>query len=106
MNAEERETSWQVDFSNKAGKQIEKLPPDMRDAVYLLKHYLEQDGPERKEWRNYSLITNIKTKDVHHCHLNNNRPRYVVVWRVLDREKQIIKIVYAGPHGSVNYSRF
>ncbi len=40
------------------------------------------------------------------CHLNNGRPRYVVVWKVLDWEIQIMEIRYVGPHGSADYSRF
>ena len=100
----QRDTPWLVDFASKAEKQVGKLPADIRSALYLLKHDLEQKGPIQTGWRNYSLIVN--TKDVHHCHLNNNRPRYVVVWKVLSVEKQILEIRYVGPHGSVVYSRF
>ena len=100
----EHETPWQVNFGGKAEKQMKKLPPDIRDIVFYLKYRLEQDGPERTEWRNYSMIVNAK--DVHHCHVNNNRPRYVVVWKVVDREKRIMEIRFVGPHGSADYSRF
>jgi mRNA-degrading endonuclease RelE of RelBE toxin-antitoxin system len=103
-NAEERETPWQVDFSNKAGKQKGKLPAAMRDILYALKHDLEQKGPEQTSWRNYSLI--VGGKDVHHCHLNNNHPRYVVIWKVVDLEDKNIEIRFVGPHGSADYSRF
>ncbi|MDR2076632.1 MAG: cytotoxic translational repressor of toxin-antitoxin stability system [Desulfovibrio sp.] len=99
-----RETSWQVDFGGKAEKQVKKLPPDIRDIVFYLKYRMEQDGPERTEWRNYGIIVNAK--DAHHCHLSNNRPRYVAVWKVLNREEQVIEIRFVGPHGSVDYSRF
>jgi mRNA-degrading endonuclease RelE of RelBE toxin-antitoxin system len=102
--SKERETSWQVDFGGKAEKQVKKLPPDIRDIVFYLKYRMEQDGPERTEWRNYGIIVNAK--DVHHCHLSNNRPRYVAVWKVLSREEQVIEIRFVGPHGSVDYSRF
>jgi mRNA-degrading endonuclease RelE of RelBE toxin-antitoxin system len=100
----ERETPWKVDFGGKAEKQANKLPEDIRDVLFYLKYLMEHKGPERTEWRNYSKI--VGASDVHHCHLNNNRPRYVVVWKVLSREKQIIEIRFVGPHGSVNYSRF
>ena len=89
---------------NKAKKQIEKLPSDIRDIFYILERELKQEGPEQIEWRNYGLIVNAK--DVHHCHLNNNRPRYVVVWKVVDYEKKDIEIRFVGTHGSVDYSRF
>ena len=100
----ERDTPWLVEYTSKAKKQKDKLPSEIRDIFYILKGELEQEGPEQNEWRNYGLI--INAKDVHHCHLNNNHPRYVVVWKVVDREKRNIEIRYAGPHGSVNYSRF
>lgn len=102
--ADEQDSPWVVEYTSKARKQKDKLPVDIRDIFYFLKHELEQEGPEQTEWRNYSLIVNAK--DVHHCHLNNNRLRYVAVWKVVDRKKKIIEIRYVGPHGSVDYSRF
>jgi mRNA-degrading endonuclease RelE of RelBE toxin-antitoxin system len=104
MDSEKRETPWQVDFTNKAEKQARKLPADILTALYLLKHDLEQKGPEQTGWRNYSLI--VGAKDVHHCHVNNARPRYVVVWKVNSREKRKIEIRFVGAHGSVDYSLF
>ena len=100
----ERETPWQVDFGGKAEKQAKKLPPKIRDILFYLKYRMEQGGPEQTEWRNYGKIVNAN--DVYHCHLNKSRPRYVAVWKVVSREKQIIEIRFAGPHGSVDYSRF
>ena len=105
MNAEqEHGMSWRVEYTSSAKKQIEKLPSNIRDIFYILERELKQEGPEQTEWRNYSKIVNAK--DVHHCHLNNNHPRYVVVWKVVEREKKNIEIRFIGPHGSVNYSRF
>ena len=95
---------WQVGFSSKAEKQIGKLPPDIRERVYALSFDLQYKGPEQTSWRNYGLI--VGAKDVHHCHLNSGRPRYVVVWKVTDREVRIMEVRYVGPHGSINYSRF
>ena len=95
---------WKVGFSSKAEKQVGKLPAEMRTRVYALKLDIERKGPEQRSWRNYGLI--VGAKDVHHCHLNSGRPRYVAVWKVLVREVSIVKIMFAGPHGSVNYSLF
>jgi mRNA-degrading endonuclease RelE of RelBE toxin-antitoxin system len=102
--SKERETPWQVDFCGKAEKQMEKLPPDIRDIVFYLKYRMEHDGPERTEWRNYGIIVNAR--DVHHCHLSNNSPRYVAVCKVRSRDEQVIEIRFIGPYGSVDYSRF
>ena len=101
---QERHTPWLVEYAGKAKKQVENLPPNIRDIFYILERELKQEGPEQTEWRNYGKI--LGANDVHHCHLNNNRPRFVVVWKVVDREKQNIEIRFAGPHGSVEYSRF
>jgi mRNA-degrading endonuclease RelE of RelBE toxin-antitoxin system len=97
-------TPWKVEFSNKAQKQAGKLPAAMLDRLYALKLELEQTGPEQSSWRNYGLI--VGATDVHHCHLNSGHPRYVVIWKVLDHNVQIIEIRYAGPHGSVVYNHF
>ena len=80
------------------------MPADINARLYALKLDLEHKGPEQPSWRNYGLI--VGSKDVHHCHLNSGRPRYVVVWKVVDREIRIIEIRYVGAHGSVDYSRF
>jgi len=98
------ELLWEVGFSSKAEKQVGKLPADMRERLYALKLDIEHYGPEQTSWRNYGLI--IGAKDTHHCHLNSGRPRFVAVWKVLDREVQIIEIKYVGPHGSVKYGLF
>lgn len=98
------DTLWDVSFSGKAYKQASKLPVAIRERLYALKFDLEYKGPEQTGWRNYGLI--VGGKDVHHCHINSGRPRYVVVWKVIDREIRIIEICYVGPHGSVDYSRF
>jgi hypothetical protein len=103
-HSNEHKTPWKVDFGGKAEKQMNKLPADIRDVLFYLKYLMEHGGPEQKEWRNYGKIVNAD--DVHHCHLNNNRPRYVAVWKVVSREKQVIEIRFVGPHGSVNYDRF
>ena len=103
-NTESRKTPWQVIFSSKAEKQAGKLPADIRSALYLLKHDLEQKGPVQVGWRNYSMIVNAR--GVYHCHLNKSRPRYVVVWKVIRTETQALEIQHVGPHGSIKYSRF
>jgi hypothetical protein len=98
-------TPWRVEFTRSAKKQKDKLfDADIRDVLYALKHDLEQKGPEQKSWRNYGQI--VGATGVPHCHLNNKHPRYVVVWKVTDRENQEIEIRFVGPHGSVDYKRY
>jgi len=104
MSNEERATPWRVDFAGRAEKQKRKLSGNLRDVLYALKHDLEQKGPVQTSWRNYSQIVNAE--NFHHCHINSGRPRYVVVWKMIDLKDQIIEIRFVGPHGSVNYKRF
>jgi len=104
MDTTQETPFWKVNFSSKADKQLRKLPDDMKDRIYALKQDLIYNGPVQPSWRNYGLI--VGAKDVHHCHLNSGRPRYVAVWKVIDREIRIIEIRYVGPHGSVDYSLF
>ncbi len=104
MEHTQDDTLWTVNFSSKAEKQARKLPDEIMDRLYALKLDMQFKGPEQPSWRNYGQI--VGGKDVHHCHLNNGRPRYVVVWKVLHREVRILEIRYVGPHGSADYSRF
>ena len=104
MTNEERATPWRVDFASSAEKQKQKLSANLRDVLYALKHDMEQKGPVQASWRNYSKIVNAA--NFHHCHINSGRPRYVVVWKVIDLQDQLIEIRFVGPHGSANYNLF
>ena len=102
---DEQNTPWQVDFTRKARKQVEKLPDLVRASVYLLKAEMEREGPVQPEWHHYSKLVG-KKREYHHCHLNKGHPRYVAVWLVEDRKMQVIEICYADTHENVNYSQF
>lgn len=97
--------NWTVDITQKAGKQAKRLPPDIYAILALLRDELEREGPVQQEWRNYGKLKG-KKGEYHHCHLNNGRPRYVAVWKVTDNIVRIMRIVFTGPHGSVNYDIF
>jgi mRNA-degrading endonuclease RelE of RelBE toxin-antitoxin system len=106
MNAtDERETPWVVDLTQKADKQAQKLPADMRAALYVLKGELAEEGPVQPEWHHYGKLIG-KKREYHHCHLNKGKPRYVAVWVVESREKMILEICFAGTHEKVNYNQF
>jgi len=97
---------WQVDYSNRASKQKEKLPELMRDALDLLTWELETKGPIRTNWPNYGKIKGKgKDVDMHHCHLNKGHPCYVAVWVIVDKEVQILEVRHVGTHEKTNYRR-
>lgn len=94
---------WSVEFTGKARKQKQKLPKTISAVLDLLWGELERDGPERLKWPHYGLITG--KKDMHHCHLNKGKPRYVAVWKVINRNVRLMEIRYVGTHENANYRR-
>jgi len=68
--------TWQVEFSRRAAKQLKKLPQNIQEIVALLISEIEQEGPIRGNWPNFSKLE----KGIYHCHLKKGRPTYVMVW--------------------------
>ncbi len=95
--------AWQVGFHRKARKQCEKLPVAILASLDILVAELKADGPERTNWYHYGKIVN--KDDMHHCHLNKGKPRYIAVWKVLDRTVQVMEIKYVGTHENADYRR-
>ena len=103
MVPDEKPPLWSVKFTGKARKQKEKLPASIAAALYSLRKELEAEGPERIHWPHYSKITG--KPDMHHCHLNKGKPRYVAMWKVTDRSVNLMEIRYVGTHENANYRR-
>lgn len=96
---------WTVFLSKKVEKQSSRLPEDIFLALATLRMELKLEDPVQPEWQNYSKLKG-KRGEYYHCHLNKGHPRYVAVWQVIDNIIQVIEVVFAGPHGSVNYRLF
>ena len=96
-------SSWTIYFTRKAQKQTEALPPEIADALDLLRRMLAQNGPYRAEWRNYGSLKS--KKGLYHCHLNGGKPRYVAVWKVVDKTIRIMEVIYVGTHEGARYDR-
>lgn len=94
---------WAVEFSGKVKKQRSKLSQPVVDAFAALVREMEQDGPTRVDWPNYGKLKG--KNNCHHCHLNKGRPRYVVVWQVMDTKIRIIEVKYVGTHEGADYGR-
>jgi len=69
---------WEVNFTQKAAKQTQKLPPRERDLIALLVRDMQLRGPVLPDWRNYSKLS----LNTYHCHLSY---RWVACWRVEDQ---------------------
>jgi hypothetical protein len=46
-----------------------------------------------------------KNVDMHHCHLNKDKPIYVAVWVMEDMAAQIVEVRYVGTHENADYWR-
>ncbi|MBY0428857.1 MAG: hypothetical protein K2Q32_06525 [Alphaproteobacteria bacterium] len=88
--------NWNVSFSTKASKQVQKLPVGERDVIALLVRELQLLGPVRTNWKNYSKLG----ADTYHCHLSY---RWVACWRVEDKKLKLIEIYYAGSRENAPY---
>jgi len=91
--------SWTVSFSNKAEKQYRSLPTAVQDRLDLLAAEIEQLGPVRGNWKNYSKLTGKR----HHCHLKTGKPTYVAVWEETDGSIKLVEVIYAGTHEKAPY---
>jgi len=90
---------WTVKIVGKAGKQKEKLPVKIQTILHQLTKDIEDGGPIRGDWPNYSKLSNSE----HHCHLKKGNPTYVAVWRESKNEIRLIEVIYAGSHEKAPY---
>lgn len=90
---------WQVEFTKRAAKQKRELPKAVGEKLAALVFEIEQKGPVRGNWKNYSKLSGNK----HHCHIHSGRPTYVVCWEVIDNTIKLIEVYYAGSHEKAPY---
>jgi len=92
---------WSVGFTNRAGKQVKRLPERIHDAVEFLAYTLAETGPAQPAWPHYGKIRG--QAGCHHCHIQRGRPTYVAVWRELPGRR--IEVTYVGTHEGADYQR-
>jgi mRNA-degrading endonuclease RelE of RelBE toxin-antitoxin system len=90
---------WFVNLSRKVDKALDSLPKPVRSALALLIADIENGGPVRGDWPNYSRLGSRK----HHCHLKKGRPAYVAVWVESETGIRVVEVVYAGTHEKAPY---
>ena len=95
------EKAWTVGINSRAKKNVEGLPPEIRFAFMALFKALKMDGPMQQNRRHYGKLAGWP--NTYHCHLNGGRPTYVVIWKVLDKQKKIMEIQYVGTHENAPY---
>ena len=91
--------SWKVVYSRKKFLK-QRLPKVVLATMELLIAEIEQSGPVRGNWSNYSKLPNNQ----HHCHLKKGKPTYVAVWEDIGNNKaKLVEIVYVGTHEKAPY---
>ena len=90
---------WTVEFTGKASKQRQKLPKRVADNLATLVVEIEEFGPVRGLWPNYSKLTGTK----HHCHLKKGNPTYVAIWQVDNDIINFVEVIYVGTHEKAKY---
>ncbi len=88
--------SWSVNLKKKVVKGFKRLPVNVQEDLLALIADLEDTGPVRGDWPNYSKLTDGS----HHCHLNYS---YVVVWAEGDKKLKIIEVTYVGSRKDAPY---
>lgn len=93
---------WTVTRRKTVDKQVKKISNKVLLLFNLLVEDLEQDGPDCKDWPNYSKLKG-QNADNRHCHLKKGKPTYVCCWEVIDKERRLIEVYYVGTHENCPY---
>jgi len=95
--------TWTVKLVGSARKNSKRLSEDIGEIFQYLLAEIKIDGPYRARWPNYGPLRG--SKDCLHCHIQKGSPTYVAVWRVVDKKKKIVEMVYVGTHEKADYGR-
>lgn len=90
---------WKVMYSRKARKQLRKLPELIQDTVLALVMDMEDTGPIRGDWPNFSKLSLRQF----HCHLKKGKPTYVACWKLVNKKIKLIEVYYVGTHEKAPY---
>jgi len=86
---------YEVIFSKKTAKGLDKMPPAMVQKFFILVEQLRIKGPVAHSWPNYSKLG----KNEYHCHLAYS---WVACWRH-EANMLIIEVYYAGSRQNAPY---
>jgi mRNA-degrading endonuclease RelE of RelBE toxin-antitoxin system len=92
-------SKWTVTLNSRTAKAIPELPEHARLKMFALLKDIEANGTNQPAWPHYGKLSD----DTYHCHIKRGRPTYVVCWRLIDKNKRIIEVYYAGTHEKAPY---
>jgi mRNA-degrading endonuclease RelE of RelBE toxin-antitoxin system len=91
--------TWTVTLSSRVAKGCKTLPKAVKKALALLLTDIEDSGPVRGDWPNYSKLGHGR----HHCHIKKGRPTYVAVWEENNEKVKLVEVTYVGTHEKAPY---
>ena len=91
--------TWTVTLSARVAKGCKTLPIAVKKSLALLLADIEDLGPVRGDWPNYSKLGHGQ----HHCHIKKGRPTYVAVWEENNGKVKLIEVTYVGTHEKAPY---
>ena len=94
MRDSEKE-SWRVFFRRKVERRAMKMPRPQQVLLANLVEDLQNKGPIRMEWPNFSKLS----ENEYHCHLSHS---WVACWRVYEETVEI-EVYYAGSREKAPY---
>lgn len=86
---------YKIQLKKKVARGLNKLPPEVKQLLFLLITDLQSKGPIQKNWQNFSRLE----KNKYHCHLNY---RYVACW-FHKKEEIEIEVYYVGSREKAPY---
>ncbi len=89
-------------LSSKAEKQITRLPAPVQKKINQLLDEIQETGPIRRNWSNFSQIY-PKKDNKYHCHLKKGNPTYVACWNQPPGTQKTVKFNYIGTHEKAPY---
>lgn len=94
------DAKWKIDIKGQAKKAKKALSESAFKSFEFLLIELEQLGPYRSNWPNYTKMGSV---DDYHCHLKKGKPTYVACWRIIDKKQKSVEVYYAGTHEKAPY---
>jgi len=95
---------WNVLFTKKSKKQLDKLPKKVQILTRFLVADLELKGPLISSWPNFGKLKGTKKGVMkYHCHLIKGNPTYVSCWEVISKSNKRIEVYYVGTHEKAPY---
>jgi mRNA-degrading endonuclease RelE of RelBE toxin-antitoxin system len=86
---------YEVRMKRKVERGLRKLPQSVQETMDYLIRDLEELGPIRKDWNNFSSLG----KNRYHCHLSRS---YAACWTWV-KGSLVIEVYYAGSREDAPY---